>query len=622
MEQRLDILEEARIYWEKLQEFRDRRKRCRNYYRGIGNEKIIDPDTGELVSEDDYISEQGRIPLKINRIRPIILNLKGQFREAKTQRIAFPRNKDDEEAGDMMTEALNYVSNINQITEIDANAFEEALLSGLYGWKIGYKWFKELNHPDVTVDLINPNRIFFNKDITDKRLNGLRVIGEIHDLDIENLISLFAETEEQAEEIRRLYNYQRAQIPYDFPTGFQAADLLSFFHTDNTNLVRLIEIWRQEYKWRKYARDRLMGTYELTDLTQEEIDFINKSRVEEALAVGYEPPPPIELVKVYEPVWYYYFLTPQGHVLKSGETPYWHEEHPYVIGFASFVDGEIWGLVEDIIDPQRLINRILTNIDFMFGASAKGVLLVPEDAIPAGTTLEEFASEWTKFNGVIKFKAKPGAPIPQQIVQNSIPSGMFDFFGQMQQELKEISGVQSAMMGSKPDYSHMPASLYQQQILQSSITNKDYFDSFFNVRKKRDLMICKLIAQYYDDIIYLAVSGSRPDGRKYIVYNPASTRDIQYDIIVNDFPDNPSARSQMDELLNNLLAQNRLTLRQYLLLSSHPKSQLILKVIEKTNPLLANQAISQEEMGQLALQLQQKAMAGDADAMALLEQSK
>ena len=84
------------------------------------------------------------------------------------------------------------------------------------------------------------------------------------------------------------------------------------------------------------------------------------------------------------------------------------------------VNGECWGLVEDLIDQQKMINRNMVMFDFMNSASAKGVLLVPEDCIPDDGSLEEIADEWTRYNGVIKIRTRTGAIIPQQISSNAI----------------------------------------------------------------------------------------------------------------------------------------------------------------------------------------------------------
>ena len=113
--------------------------------------------------------------------------------------------------------------------------------------------------------------------------------------------------------------------------------------------------------------------------------------------------------------WRYRFFSPLGDLLDEGETPYWHGEHPYVLNYTLSIDGEVHAFVEDVIDQQRYINRLITMIDFIMGSSAKGVLLFPEDQIPDGMTIEDIADEWTKYNGIILFRPRPGSPMPQQI---------------------------------------------------------------------------------------------------------------------------------------------------------------------------------------------------------------
>lgn len=653
-ETRYDLITEARLLWESFANFRTRRVRSRNYYRGKPNESFVNPDTGATVYEDDYIAEQGRIPFKMNQIGTIIRNLKGQYRANKTQRVAFPRNRDDSYSGDMMSEALRHACDINRTEEIDADVLEESFIGGIYGWKSGYKWNSDLNRDEISVDPIDPMRFFFNTDVLDKRMKELRICGEIHDVPLDDIVASFARTKIEAEWLRDKYAHLTTQIMIDPVTGFSVYDNLDFFTPSNINLARVVEVWRKEYKWRRFVRDRVTGAIEESDITDEEIGELDMRRTLEAMVMGMTPPPKIEVSERYEGVWMCYYLTPYGDVLYEGRTPYWHETHPYTIGMANFVDGEIWGLIEDVIDPQRLVNRITTAIDYMFGAAAKGILMVPENTIPEGMTLADMATEWAKFNGAMKYKSVPSGEKPHQVTHNPIPPGMFDWLVTNQQMMKDVSGVQGASLGMEAN-SGTPSSLYHQQILQGQTTNRDYFETFFEMRRQRDLKTCKLIAQYYDEPMYLATAGKRIDGSKFVTYNPARVRDLEFDIIISDTADTPATRQLVEEYLTQLLAQNRLTFAQYLQLSTHPKAEMISKVIESTNPILqqqkqagqGQQQIAPQQQGQampqgdpqqgmpgqmpqqqadpqqqMMMQLQQAAQNGDRDAMANLEQAQ
>src|SRR5690606_38453866 len=69
------LLDECRRYWDSLRDFRDRRLRNRKYHRGEQwSDLIEDPDTTtstsrSFITEEDYILNQGKVPLKQNLIR-------------------------------------------------------------------------------------------------------------------------------------------------------------------------------------------------------------------------------------------------------------------------------------------------------------------------------------------------------------------------------------------------------------------------------------------------------------------------------------------------------------------------------------------------------------------------
>lgn len=646
-----DLLYQARLYWNAMEDTRARRARVRDYYRNKPNEVYKDPDTGLMVREEDAIKASGRIPYKMNMMRSILKNLIGQFRSNKTQRMAFPRNREDNEAADQMTEALRYACDVNRTDEIDVQELEESFIGGLYGWKTGCKWNEELGRHEISVDVIQPTRIFFNRDLSDKRMQELRLIGEIFDMPLPDVVSQFAQTKADEKFLRDLY-LSRGNQYLDNPAydGFQREDAIGFDYPTDPNMCRVIEVWVKEFRWKKYAHDRVHATYDETQFTTAEINELNMRRRIEAEIMGTEAPPEIEVMEKPVSVWTVYYLTPEGIVLHKKDTPFWHKSHPYTIGMASFLDGEIWGLLEDVIDSQRLINRITAAIDYMFGASAKGVLLVDEKMIPEGVKIEDFADQWTKFNGVIAYRAIPNNPtaIPQQITANSIPAGMFNWLGTVQSQMKDVSGVQGASTGADPN-SGTPASLYNQQVIQAQVTNRDYFDSFFESRKQRDMKIIKLIMQYYDEPIFIATAGKRADGTKIIRFSPKRVEGLDFDVNLTDTADTPATRQLMEETLMKLMDSNRITFRQWLQMSSHPKADMIERIVEKTNPLLAQaniggdpmqqvqQSMSQTQVDpsgqmipgqqqpqdptqQLMMQFQQQAQAGDPDAIATLNQ--
>ena len=176
--------------------------------------------------------------------------------------------------------------------------------------------------------------------------------------------------------------------------------------------------------------------------------------------------------------WYYYMLTPSGDILEEGETPYEHRSHPYVFKAYPFIDGEIHSFVSNVIDQQRYTNRLITMYDWIMRASAKGVLLFPEECLPKGMSMEDVADEWARFNGIIMIRQpKTGQALPQQIANNCTQIGISELLNMQLKFFEDISGVNGALQG-KPGYSGMSASLYNQQAQNATTSLLDLLDTF------------------------------------------------------------------------------------------------------------------------------------------------
>ena len=162
------ILEDAETYWSNLQDFRNRRERNREYYRGRQYSDLVDdPDNeGSTVSEEELILRSGRQPLVNNQIRQLVKNLIGQYRMNDYKPMVRARKREDAKKTEMMTNALQYCYDTNELTELDARAFEEFLISGSVVWKTGFDYFREKDMEDVSVELVNPSRLFFNTDVS------------------------------------------------------------------------------------------------------------------------------------------------------------------------------------------------------------------------------------------------------------------------------------------------------------------------------------------------------------------------------------------------------------------------------------------------------------------------
>ena len=175
--------------------------------------------------------------------------------------------------------------------------------------------------------------------------------------------------------------------------------------------------------------------------------------------------------------WRYYFLADDGSILQQGDSPFPSGGHPYVMKAYPFLDGEIHSFVADCIDQQRYINRLITLNDWIIRASAKGVLLFPEGAIPDDLDLEDIAAQWSRFNGVIRYRAKAGQPLPQQVSTNSTNVGISELLGVQLKMMEDVSGINSALQGQLAR-GNISGTLYEQQTRHAITGLADILEGF------------------------------------------------------------------------------------------------------------------------------------------------
>lgn len=598
------LLEECWTHWNNLSDFRDRRMKSRKYYRGDQwHEVVQDPDSGDSMTEENYIISLGKLPLKQNLMRSTGRNILGQYRANPTKTVIVARDKAEARIMEMLTNALQACQELNDVIELDARSLEEFMLSGAAFGRIGYKYWSERRREDVYYEITTPTRMFFNTDLEDPRLKDLRLIGRMIDTTIDELVGAFAKTEADEEVLRREYSGAAGNIhtsEYSEGLTTERIDDLDFYFSDDLNKCRIYEIWQLKSEWRTYAHDYLDGSYQITNLSEGQIEQINAQRIEQGMAQGFQVDeiPLIETENRFDKFWYVKYLTPTARCLYEGETPYDHGEHPFVILLHPMLDGEVWGMMEDIIDQQRYINRLITLIDFIIGASAKGVLLVPENSIPTDKTIDDFAVEWTKYNGVIKYRVDQNSPdaIPKQIATNSTNVGAYELLTMQMRLIQEVSGVTGAIQGHAAP-SGTPASLYAQEAQNATLNIKDTMDSFAWYKKKRDLKMLQVMRQYYNEPRYVAIAGRQYGSENAIRYEPDQVKNIEFDVTMAQSVDTPVYRQIIDDILMKLLDNRHIDITTFLKNSSLPFADSILQSLQSNQGQVSPEMLAQAQSG-------------------------
>lgn len=608
--------------WDAMDYLRKEHSRNLRYKNGDQwSDTVPDPDhPHRTIREDALISRSGKVPLKHNYIQQYIRNIHGQLLSSPTQTVVYARSRDDQPLGEMLTNALQACHQLNRIRKIDINVVEELCLTGIACAKVRYGYWSTKNRTDGKIDLVNINRLFFNADIEDPRLTDIRRIGELHDYTFDDLVRNFATCREDVQALREIYGicHDHTKLENLYENHASRLQNLNFLYTNDLGKYRVIEVWERLGRWVLYIHDYADGTEEIyTELTMQEVEAINASRIEQGMAAGIAPDT-VKLIyarEQYEYYWRVKYLTPNGYCIKETESPYAHEEHPYVLAAMPVIDGRFKAVLSDVIDIQRYINRLLTLLDFIIGASAKGLLMVPQECIPDDMDIRDFAREYVKTNGVILIKKGAYDKLPKQISMNGTNIGAWEMFAQEMNIMQQISGLNGAVQGQVPR-ANTPSSLYAQQAQNSMMNFVVLFENYNMFCEERDEKLLKVLMQYYTTRRYIGTNG-KTAGEMAKFYEPEMAQKIEdFNLTAAKSNDTPVFRQMTDDLLMKLLESGRILLEIFLNNCSLPGADKLLAEVKSFNEQAAAGQIDPEALTQLQQAAQQNA---DPNAMAMMQ---
>lgn len=517
-----EALEQALGCYAALASFRRDRERNKRFNYGEQWGDMLEID-GHTLSEGDYMGQHGAVPLKNNMIRRLVRNVIGVYSQQSNQPRCVARDAAEQPLATTMTRLLKYNSELNRLDALYARTLEEFMISGM---AVHRKWYGTRGgRTDCWTDYVSPGKFFADAGMRDFRSWDCELAGEIHDISFGELCAQLAASASDVADLRKIYDGAGARC-------------------------RVIELWRKEYRPGYAVHDPERGT--VRRVAPEAISAIDAENRRRARS-GH---PRLRAKWQMTTVWRYYFLSPAGHVLAEGDTPYAHGSHPYVMKAYPMIDGEIHAFVSDVIDQQKYTNRLITTYDWIIRSSAKGVLLIPEDCIPRGSSPADFADVWSRFNGVLLYKPSMHGDVPRQVASNSTNIGITDLLNLQLKFFEDISGVNGALEGKLANAS-MSAALYGQQTQNATTALRDLLGTFDEFTRDAAYKDVSLMQQYYSDEMVRGIVGSGAqalDGLGNAVF----------DLSIAPSDNTPATRQASNELLMEIWKSGQISLEQML----------------------------------------------------------
>lgn len=580
-----ELLEACWRDWENMSAIREEHRRNQRYKNNKQWEDLVpDPENPDkLITERKKISRTGRTPLSNNLIDPTVRNIHGQMLSNPTQPVVICRSEDDLQLGEMLTNTLQKALKLNKYNVLKTSAMESLLSSGYVIGKVRFGHWHNKNRTDVKLDFISINRFFFNQDAEDPRLNDICRCGEIHDLSWQQLVRDFNIMKDDEEAVKQEYAASRPDPTWQ-STAESNINNLDFLGVANLGKYRVFEVWVKMNRQVEYVHDPVRGE-ELYDEVHDSKYYQEENRLRreqmESLGMAEDEilSNLIQHKSIIEEYWEGRWLTPRGSCLKKMETPFEHQDHPYVIVPMPRIDGVSRPVLSNLCEIQRTANRHLTMIDFALAQSAKGLLLVPKSVLGT-TSLEDFKEAWSRTDAAIEYDdTNPNSKMPTQISTNPIPVGAFDFLRTEWEALKEVSGLSGALQGQVAN-PNTPASLYAQQAQNSVLNLVLVFECLREFNTQMSEKTLQVIMQYYTSRRHVDISGKSFD-KIAQYYEPEMVKKIiEWNIVIDDATDTPIFRQVADDFLKSLFEAQAISLEMLLENTTMPFAKKLLMQIQ------------------------------------------
>lgn len=414
------VFEAAYAAWSAGAPLRARRRRYKRFTYGDQWSDMVEDGEGRLVREDRYVRQSGKQPLTNNLIRQLVKNIVGRYRTRCSEAAVYSGR-------DIVAAAR-----LNALAELDSRMLEEFLISGCAVQRV---WRGErFGRQGVWVDNVGPEDFFVNA-FRDPRGWDIELVGMLHDMSFPEMVNRFADDDAAREaELARLFEACSCRAGIAAASGMESAFGLS----GRPGHCRVAEVWTLD--------------------ARRESDESPK--------------------RIFS--WHCRWFAPDGTLLGEHEAA----SHPFVVKFYPLTDGEVHSFVEDVVDQQKAINRLMVQIDHIMATSAKGVLLFPVDQKPADMSWHDITERWAQPDGIIPITGM-GTQQPHQVVTNNDNNGAYQLLQLQMKLFEEVSGVSEALLG-KGLSTARGSELYESQVRNATVALADLFDSFASFVQARN----------------------------------------------------------------------------------------------------------------------------------------
>lgn len=538
---------------------------------------------GEQWSEEDKakLREQMRPVITFNRIQPVVNSVSGMEIGNRQEASFIPREAGDSKPNQLLTEANRWFRDQANGDDEDSDAFMDAIICGL-GVTETTLDFEEDEEGAPEINSVNPLEFYWDSNARKKNLLDARRVWRVREMalsEAERLFPDFSKSELDA-------SWAKDDLSGD--TKDQDRDRMYLpDDDDDTEAGSEDKVTIVQCQWIEYVSEyRTINPMngEPLKVDKKGLDRLSKiwTMTPVGMMSGRDKPPHDEIKKK---VVKQAFIG--GKVLEEGDTLCKeHFSFRCVTAYRDKTTGLFYGLVRQMLDPQRWANKWMSQALDILNSSTKGGVMMEESAVD---DKRAFLKDYARADKpLIVADGSLSNPNGARIVPKPPPANPGPFFQIMEfaiSSVRDVTGVNVEMLGMRD--ANQAASLEYQRRQAGMQILAPMFDNLRRYRREQAKNMLYIIQNHLSDGRLVRIVGE--GGAKYVPLMKQA--EIKYDIVIDDMPTSPNQKEMIARaitpLMPNLPPPVQLQFMKYLLPESVGEQfEEIMKKSSQPNPMM------------------------------------
>lgn len=423
-------------------DFMNKADKCDNFF------------AGKQWSEQDLarLKSQRRPALTINKVLSTLSTIMGEQIYNRTEVLFRPRSGAPTEVAEALTKVWMQISANNQLPWVRSDVFCDGIIRsrGFYDVRLN---FTDSMTGEIEITQMNSKNVVIDPDAEEYDPDRWADVMTTKWLTYQDIVTLY--NEDDADYLR---HHTTGSYTFDFDSTERMRDRFAgpylqgmyYGHTDEHGLERNIRVLERQYR-------RLDKQEHFVDVTTGDMRPVPQSWERDRIAatlekMGGQVAVIDKLTKRIR-----WCVTAGNVVLHDDWSPYKHfTVVPY---FPYFRYGKTIGLVENLLGPQEILNKVSSQELHVVNTTANSGWRVKRNSL-VNMSIEELEQRGAETGLVVEWD---GDAPPEKIPPNQVPTGLDRLTYKAEEHIKGISGVSDSMQGFDREDVAAKAIAYKQQ---------------------------------------------------------------------------------------------------------------------------------------------------------------